>query len=381
MYNVCVIGGGPVGLTIARNLNEKGWKCIVIEEHAKIGEPEKCSGLISLTGAAELGLNLNEFKLNEIYGADIYSPSGNKLSIEKQFPVANVIDRAQFDKSIAKQAYDSGVDFKTNTRLLSLNGKSVFLQNQGRGELIKADIIVGADGALSKTRDIMFPEFKEKKFVHGIQAEGKGNFNEKKVEVFFGNYAKNFFAWNIPLNKETSRIGLATSLGEKVKENFEEFVMKKNFNKESFENELSALIPCGAPIENCVKDNVLLAGDAAFQTKSTTGGGVILGIESAKACSDSIDAFLKYKKPLKEYNKRLEPVKKELRMHYKMRKYFNSLKEKEIDDLFIKLKKAGIEEFLSKEGDMDKPSKFIPKLAGKPKLWLMFGTAIKFIMS
>ncbi len=382
MFNVCIIGGGPVGLTIAKNLSEKGWRTIVIEEHSKIGEPEKCSGLISSSGVKELGLDLSECKVNEVNGANIYSSSGNKLTVEKLWPVAEVINRSEFDKTIAKQAFDAGTEIRVNTRLLSINGKNVFVQNKGRGELIKADLIVGADGALSKTRELIFPELKmNKQFVHGVQVEGKNKFEEKKVNVFFGSYAKNFFAWSIPLSKERARIGLATSVGENVKQKFEEFVELKEFDKTSFTNELSAIIPCGKPIENPVKDNVLLAGDAAFQTKATTGGGVIMGLESAKYCVETIDAWFKYKKPLKEYSKRITPIKKELKMHYKIRKYFNSLNEKELDKMFLKLQKAGIEKFLSQEGNMDKPTKFIPKLLKKPKMWLMFGTAIKFLLS
>ncbi|MFH1587722.1 MAG: NAD(P)/FAD-dependent oxidoreductase [Candidatus Diapherotrites archaeon] len=382
MYNVCIIGGGPTGLTTAKLLAEQGWECVVLEEHTKIGEPTECTGLISASGVKELGLDLSECLVNTIYGADIYSPGNYMLSVQRETPVAYLIDRADFDKKLAKEAHAAGVEIKNNSRMININNNSVFFQAKERGELIKAQVIVGADGALSKTREMKFGgKPKQNSFIHAYQVRGQGNFNEKKVNVYLGNYAKGFFAWNSPENKSVSRIGLGTNLGEKIKENFDLFAKEKNFAEETFNSRISSLIPVGPPLEKAVKENILLVGDAAFQTKSTSGGGIMLGLEAAKACAKTIDNHFKHKKPLENYNKEIEPIKKELRMHWKIRNYLNSLNEAQTDKLFIKLKNAGIEEFLNEEGHMDKPAQFISKLALKPKMWGMFGTGLKFLMS
>jgi hypothetical protein len=57
------------------------------------------------------------------------------------------------------------------------------------------------------------------------------------------------------------------------------------------------------------------------------------------------------------------------------------MRAEEIDALFAKLKAKGIEEFLEKEGDMDNPSKFVGKLAGKPKFWFMARTLLDIARS
>jgi len=50
-------------------------------------------------------------------------------------------------------------------------------------------------------------------------------------------------------------------------------------------------------------------------------------------------------------------------MHWKIRNYFNSLSNDQIDKMFKKLKEKDIGYFLEREGDMDNPSSFIGKMA------------------
>jgi digeranylgeranylglycerophospholipid reductase len=379
-YNVCIIGGGPAGLHAAALLAEKGWDCIVLEEDPKIGEPEACTGILSTSGTKETGLDLEEVTMNTVYGANIYSPLNEKIVVQKKEPVARIINRKQLDKELAKKAMQKGAEIKTSSKMIDIRNQNIFLQCEGRGEMIKSQIIIGADGPLSKTREHIMQKPKKNYFIHAIQANGEGNHDNEKVNVYFSSYAKNFFAWKAPETKKNARIGLGTTLGENTRQAFELFTKEKNLET-SFTNFQSALIPVGPPLEKTVEKNILLLGDAAFQTKSTTGGGIITGCTAAKTLTQTIDEHFKYKKPLTNYDKKLEPLKKDLRIHYKMHNYLSSFTEESLDKLFVKLKKAGIEEFLNEHGDMDRPSRFITKLATKPRFWLLAGQGIKYLLS
>lgn len=124
-------------------------------------------------------------------------------------------------------------------------------------------------------------------------------------------------------------------------------------------------------MKNVVKENMALVGDAAMQAKATTGGGLILGAMAADILSESIIGHLKNGTALTQYEKNLKDLNKEFNLHWKIRQYFNALNEDQVNRLFIKAKKAGVEEFLSKEGDMDMPSKFIGKALARPRLFLL----------
>ena len=95
---VVVVGAGPVGLACAKNLAEKGFEAIVLEEHPDIGVPVNCSGLVSKSGSFLEKIPMQNAIINEIEGAKIYSPEGEMLCVHKFETVAYVIDREKLDK-------------------------------------------------------------------------------------------------------------------------------------------------------------------------------------------------------------------------------------------------------------------------------------------
>ena len=375
MELITIVGGGPAGLKTAIGLKEEGWECSVIEEHEEIGKPVNCGGLISRNGAKELKLDLNGVIVNEIKGARIFSPNKTMLEISRNETVAFVIDREKFDKKLYKEAVCKGVEVRKETSLIDVRSKTLFVQHQQRGETIKTDFLIGADGASSRVRRVLGIAVHPNSFVKTYQVKARGRFEKEFVEMHFGNFAQGFFAWVIPESSTTARIGLGVQERLNPKESLSKFLEERNVQ---VLEESSSIIPVGKPLKEPFKEKTFLVGDAAFQRKASTGGGIITGINAANALSKTISRHLKHKKPLSDYSKELSGLNKELETHYKIHSYLNSLGEKDINSLFEKLKKAKIEKFLSEHGDMDKPSRFIGKILSTPSLWSLASLALKF---
>jgi geranylgeranyl reductase family protein len=367
MYSLAVVGGGPVGCRAAGLLQKQGFKAVVAEEHSSIGRPVSCSGLVSRSGIERLGLKLDTGVLvNGVRGAKIHSTT-QTLVVEKPATVAYVINREAFDKQLAREAKNAGVNIMLNTKLLNIRGETVFVEREGRGELLKADFFLGTDGAMSKTRDIAGIKVPPENFIKSYQVKAKGTFDANHVEMFFGSYAPGFFAWIVPEDSSTARIGIGTSSHD-AKEAFNNFVAARKLEFDTVSRQ-GGLIPVHKPLKNPVSGKVLLAGDAAFQTKSTTGGGLVSGLEAASVAASAVANHYKHGKSVTEYTKGLAPLYSELNAHWKIRSYLNSMGAEKTDRLLGKAKKAGIEEFLSSEGDMDRPSLFMKKVWFRPKLW------------
>ncbi len=377
MVSVAVVGAGPAGLSVAINSQKAGWETVVIEEHPQVGIPVNCTGIISRSGVDELGLKISGITVNAVRGARIFSPNRQELQVKRSETVAYVVERDKLDQKLALEAQQAGVKIKTNTRLLDYRKETLFVESNGHGEILKSTVIVGADGPFSKTRSIMGIDVPKEKFVHAYQFRVKGNFDKNFVEVYLGDFAKGYFAWVVPENEEMARIGLAVS-GGSVRESFEHFSKKIGASGERCDM-CSKLIPTGEPLKEIVKGNAMLVGDAAFQTKGSTGGGIISGIKAGRACAKAIDEYYKNKKPLSNYSNYVAELNKELNLHWKIRKYLNSLSEQKIDGLFEKMKKSKTEEFLSEYGDMDKPSKFIGKIMTTPHMWRLVPDFLAFM--
>jgi geranylgeranyl reductase family protein len=375
---VTIAGAGPVGLRTAIGLKSEGWDVTVLEEHQEIGLPCNCSGLLSVNGLKRNEIDYSEIEVNKIFGAKIFSPDKTALKIERNEPVAILIDRSALDKELERKATKKGIEIRKSTKLIDVRKDTVFLQHEQRGEMLKTKFVVGADGAASKTRKLVMKKINPNSFVRTIQVTAKGSFEKKIVEIYLGDFCKGFFAWVIPENSSKARIGLGVNGTINSKEALNKFI--KDMNIEIL-NESYFIIPISKPVKEIQKENIFLVGDAAFQTKATTGGGIITGTIAADILVKTISSHLKYKTPLTDYWKNLSELNKELELHWKIRKYLNSLNEKQLNAMFLKLKKANIEEFLEKHGDMDFPSTFLSKLMLSPSKWSLLPIGLKFLFS
>lgn len=377
MCAVLVVGGGPAGIMTASELSKNGWDVTLIEEHPKVGVPENCSGLLSFTGLNELGIDAESCIVNKVYGAEVFSPSGHRILIERNSPVAAVVSRKSFDEMLLKEAIKNGAKIEFESKLIDVRKENIFIQKKNRGELRKAKVIVGADGVYSRTREIISIKPERSHYVNSYQVRANGSFESKKVKLYLGSFANGLFAWVIPENSSIARIGIATAHGINPKEAFDEFKKKYFLEFEKIE-ESSFAIPCGPPIPEPLKQNILLVGDAAFQVKATTGGGIIMGLNAAKMCAKAIDSMFRNGTSLDNYGILIKPITKELNTHWKIRSYINKLNDTTLDKLFIKAQKAKLGEFLSEHGDMDWPSRFLPKMLSKPSFWGFLPILLRF---
>ncbi len=375
---VNVIGAGPAGLQCAALLGEEGFEISVFEEHGTIGRPVQCAGLVSKTGIEQLGTKLGNSVVNEVRGAKIFSPGNESITIERNETVAYVIDRFIFDQMLGKRAKRFGCELRTESKLIDIRNNSLFMQSNGHGELVKSQITVGADGANSIVRHAVFPGMLEKNFVQGLQIKAEGKFDKNLVEMHFGSFAPGFFAWIVPESSRVARIGLGVSLGQNAADAMKEFLQQKQLNVRTL-SKASALIPIAPPEKEPIKGSVLLLGDAAAQTKATSGGGIVFGLRAAEACAETIAGHLKHQRSLQAYVKNLQPINRELGLHWKVYSYIQGLKAGKFDSLLRKARDAGIESFLQEYGDMDNPSQFMRKVLFKPKMWGLLPAALKMV--
>ena len=110
------------------------------------------------------------------------------------------------------------------------------------------------------------------------------------------------------------------------------------------------LSPGSAPVQG----KILAAGDAAGQVKATTGGGIVMGGIGGREAGVAARAYLELGAPLSEYRHAYEPYLKDLAVHYRLRRIYNSMNNEQIESLMRRLKQAGVEDILSQYGDMDR---------------------------
>ncbi|NCP72353.1 NAD(P)/FAD-dependent oxidoreductase [archaeon] len=385
---IIIVGGGPTGLYCAYLLKKLNPNIIitVIEEHKTCGSPMCCSGLIDVSGYNRLKLKnflvLKDFLINKIYGSHIYGPLEAKIDVLSKDVKAYVIDREKFDNSIKELALSFDVELLSGKRVVSIENNFVTFKDleTDSEEQLRYDYLVGADGPNSLVRKTFFPEIKNSEFVHTYQVTVEGNFDNRNVSVYLGDFAKGLFAWIVPESSSVAKIGLGVSLGKNPKDAFLKFKEKYKLTYQREIYECSGILPISKPLKNLVHDNVLLVGDAACFVKSTTGGGVNFGLLSSEMASKAINERIKEYKSLKNYNTLLKKYRKELNTHYKIRNYLLSKNFVEQDKLLLKIKDSNIHKILEEYGNMDYPSEFLSKIFTNKNSFLLIPEFFKFII-
>lgn len=359
MFDVAVVGGGPTGCYAASLLGQRGLDVHVLEEHPVIGEPVNCSGVIGAEAFATLGLP-NSLKLGEISCLTLVSPSKLEVNFSPQSPLAYIVDRAAFDRVIAEKTSTSGVTIHLGAAVVDLevmNGcveldvkenvnsqENIEVRNLkfGNGHRkIKAGMVILAGGPHYKLqRKLGMGE--PRHFLRTAQAEVEVQ-GIKETKVLMGSQiAPGSFGWIVPFRRgcgDFARIGVSSKISALpyLKALFEELRLQGHL-RSSHSPIKSWRIPI-SPLQRTFAERVLAVGDAAGQTKPTTGGGIFYGLLCAESIAQT--AAVAFEKgdfssnALRTYEKKWwKRLGKEIRIGTFFRRLAERLTDKEIDGLF-----------------------------------------------
>lgn len=353
-YDIVVVGAGPAGSTTARYASENGADVLMVDRRRELGVPLQCGEALSEDILEELDIDPDpRWAINRIDSAKLYSPSGLPVDLgqEKVNKLGYILDRKVFDRDLAVLAARSGVDVWVGTfvdGLIEEDGKveGVTFSSQGGDGEVRADLVVAADGVMSKVArwagvdTNLGPEDIESgsqfKMV-GVEVESKST-----MEFYFGNeVAPGGYVWIFPRGEDIVNVGigvLPARAGKPSIEYLRDFVA----NRPEFEGgkiiEINTGgVPVSGPIDRTVADNLLIVGDAARQVNSLTGGGIdwamragnIAGKVAARAVSEGDTS----EDNLMEYEDRWrDRMGEKLERYYQGKEVLLNLSDDELDD-------------------------------------------------
>jgi len=373
LYDVVVIGGGPVGSYIACKLAGMGYGVAVLEQHKQLREQVCCTGIVSQECISTFAID-NSLVLRQLNSARLFSPSGKLIRLWREEPQACVVDRAAFDRAMASRAQDKGAEYRLDSLATDLevrdSGVTVKTICQEERVSLEARAVVIATGFGSKFTDELGLG-KVGDFAIGAQVEVEV-VGVDEIEVYFGQkIAPGFFAWLVPTSPPRAMVGLLArrNPGLYLKRLLLSLLNQGKVVSAEVEPTYGGILL--RPLPRTYSDRLIAVGNAAGQVKPTTGGGIYFGLLSAEIAANSLHRGLATDnlsaRGLADYERGWrKKLGRELEIDYYARKFYQRLSDQQIDRIFDIIKSNGIDEALLKAKDLsfDWHSKAVLRLVG-----------------
>lgn len=363
---VAVIGAGTAGLIAAKKLAQLGADATVYDQKRTLGHPVRASGILSIRGLAELGIDYGRVVTNTLHGARIHA-GGEVMSVESDEEIAHVLDRKRLNDLCHDEAVANGADVVLGRRI---DGKML-------EQLAEKNIMIGADGAVSQVAK-HFSMGEIGRYCLTYKAEFNiASQHPGMVDLFFDNkVSKGLFGWFCPNASDLLEVGIGVDSRQgNARAAFERFLSTDAVSEVLCGarpvSEGASIIPM--TLRRRIVDGgrkVLLVGDAAGQVKPSTGGGIIFGGNAAIMAAEGVRKELDGGDGIREYERRYRrKYAFDTALHSIANRLYSGLDQRSLGYLIRIMNALRVDSLLGRYGDMDMPSLMLRKM--------LYGTALE----
>ena len=320
---VAVIGGSASGFFTASLLARAGCAVEVLERSDQLDPTPRTlivtSHMRTLVGKVGEAAVVNEIRKFELF------TDGRSAQVPLDRPDL-IVERSLLIRDLARDAQSHGAKISFGNRFVDLKSNGTGLRvsveraQDARVEDLHADVVVGADGALSRVaQSAGWPRQPTVPLVQAI-VRVPSDMSPNTVRVWFVPDDTPYFYWLIPESSERAVLGLIGEDGQETRRCLERFMEKRGFTPLGYQGARIPVYDRWTPVERRVgAGRVYLVGDAAGQVKVSTVGGIVTGFRGAIGVSESIMNG--------EESRELRSLRRELDLHLLIRKTIHQFKQ------------------------------------------------------
>jgi digeranylgeranylglycerophospholipid reductase len=310
--DVLVVGAGPGGSMAAKFAARSGVRTLLIEKRQEIGSPVRCAEGIARGWMEECDVTIDPSWIAcAPEGARIFAPDGTCALVNLDRAgneVGLVLERALFDKAMARHAAEAGAGIllKTHARdVIRSNGAvgGVVGNSMGEDFEIRAKITIAADGFESQVgrwagletsltaRDIV-TAFQYR--LCSIECDSR------YCDFYFGSCAPGGYIWVFPKGPSMANVGIGVPVSRlhepgETKGYLDHWIAQQpGLAKGQALDMVAGAVSTNKPLSKTVSGGIMLVGDAARLINPLTGGGIVNACISGKLAGETAAAALKH---------------------------------------------------------------------------------------
>jgi menaquinone-9 beta-reductase len=302
-FDVVVIGAGPAGSTAAYILALNGLDVLIVDK-STFPRNKLCGGLLTLKTVKLLqsvfNLSVDRMKSHRLitcqsHNYRVVSSKGESIEGRMDYPFY-FVRRSIYDAFWLEMAQKAGAQFRAGEKIVALDIAAKKITTD-RGSEFFGNFILGADGALSRTRKLLAAAGRIKTNRRSEMAVTLETFVPNRdisqpaayPSIHFG-HIRWGYAWSFP--GENFRIlgvaGLKNRAGQSPKTGFHRFLESLNISLRRVPHLKSHALPYGNYLSPPGCGNVLLLGDACGLADPLLGEGIYYAHQSSRLAAESI---------------------------------------------------------------------------------------------
>lgn len=332
--DVVVIGGSAAGLFTAYLL-ARGGRSVQLFDANDVRHTAPRTLITTARLTEVLGFFPHQAVVNEINEIELFSRE-RSVNIP-MIPADLVVERSAMVRMLAEKAIDAGVRIRGGCRFVDLRpadkGIEVTIQDSRGGctETLKPAALIGADGTFSRVARIAHRNGHETTPILQAIVNLPNGARKSTTQVWFEPEDTPYFYWLIPESEKQAAVGLIADDGSKARNKLAQFLARRGMQAAEIQ---AARIPAYThttrPWRRISGTDIYLVGDAASQVKVSTVGGLVTGLQGARAAADAI-------LQRRSYSVKLRRLRWELSLHLFIRTMLNRFRSADYDQLLALL--------------------------------------------